>query len=89
MIDVAAGIIVSVLDHFRLVAYSPSVAMVRHVAGNAPGTEESKPAAAMAEAGPLRDMLNSHWTNSDSNHGPVIQKVHLDIRAMTTTLTCS
>ncbi|KAL8963157.1 MAG: hypothetical protein Q9193_000543 [Seirophora villosa] len=48
--------------------------MVRHVAGNAPGTEESKPAAAMAEAGPLRDMLNSHWTSSDSNHGPVIQK---------------
>ncbi|KAI4289950.1 MAG: hypothetical protein L6R35_000775 [Caloplaca aegaea] len=38
------------------------------------GKEALKSAAAMAEAGQLRDLLNSHWASSDSDHGLLIQK---------------
>ncbi|KAL9021031.1 MAG: hypothetical protein Q9185_001699 [Variospora sp. 1 TL-2023] len=49
-------------------------AMVRQVSTIAQGKEALKSAAAMAEAGQLRDLLNSHWASPDSDHGLLIQK---------------
>ncbi|KAI4264300.1 MAG: hypothetical protein L6R42_000590 [Xanthoria sp. 1 TBL-2021] len=40
-----------------------------------PGEKELKPAAAMAEAGELRDILNVQWSRQDAEMSPEIQKV--------------
>ncbi|KAI4151969.1 MAG: hypothetical protein LQ341_000806 [Variospora aurantia] len=48
--------------------------MVRQVSTTAQGKEALKSAAAMAETGQLRDLLNSHWASPDSDHGLLIQK---------------
>ncbi|KAL8764208.1 MAG: hypothetical protein Q9184_000177 [Pyrenodesmia sp. 2 TL-2023] len=47
---------------------------VRRSSSTARGTEELKPAAAMAKSGELKDMLNTQWTNASSNSSPSMQK---------------
>lgn len=77
MTDAAAGTSVSSVNHSEAAGNSLVLAMVRRISMNNQGTEVLKPAAAMAEAGALRDMLNSRWTKAKSENGPLVQQVGL------------
>lgn len=56
------------------------LATVRRSSSKVQGTEELKPAAAMAETGDLRDMLNTQWTDASSSSSPSMQKVCLTFK---------
>lgn len=70
-----AGTDVSSLDCHRLDKSSNFVAMVQRVPMQTHSDTELKPAAAMAEVGGLRNILDTLWSSRETEDGSLVRQV--------------